>query len=119
MLATTDLTKPERPYFTWRDGPKTWMARWICANRAYWLYTGVTKTKKYRRILEEMPVELVFGCAEQVDVSNIRYCCESLTKQYYKAVARLNGNGELTERERKNPNITSVWGRIQAFRDLF
>jgi hypothetical protein len=45
---------------------------------------------------------------------HVKSCCDTL-QRYKNAVKRLNGTGELTARERRDPNIKTILGNEPYF----
>jgi hypothetical protein len=100
-------------YFKWTEPQRTWVAEWILAHRKFYRDPQIPWCIKYYYIHRRIPMDELFGDLEreeQPQKCHVKSCCDTLHRRYKNAVKRLNGTGEMTARERKNPNIKIILG---------
>ena len=92
-------------YFKWTEDQTTWVAEWILAHRKFYRDLEIPWSIKYYYIRRKMSIDELFGVLKKEDKPQECHVKPFLPRRYKKAVKRLSGDGELTEREGKKPTI--------------
>jgi hypothetical protein len=85
--------------YMWTKQSKKWYADWILENHEFWLDPQVSWAKKYKRVFDDNPPDLLFPVAS-IGSETFKHGWAKLYAEYKLWASRFRGTGEgLTEKE--------------------